>query len=333
MNVHELLSDVRLPVEGHLPEFTGATDWLNSRPLTPEALLGNVVLVDFWTYTCINWLRTLPYLRAWAATYKDHGLVVLGVHTPEFGIEHDLDNVRRAAHDLGVEYPIAIDNNYSVWNAFSNQYWPALYLADERGRIRHHHFGEGGYAMSERAVRRLLTDAGAVDLPGHNAPIEAQGIEEPADWHNVRSPETYVGLARAERFVSPELAAPDGPREYTRPSQLQLNQWALAGNWTLGREEAVSNTANSRLSYRFHARDLHLILAPPAGHLPARFRVRLDGRAPGESHGLDIDAEGEGTVTDARLYQLVRQSGEITDREFEIEFLDPGVAALCFTFG
>ena len=331
MDVHELLSDLRLPVEGRLPGFSGATGWLNSDPLPPAALEGKVVAVDFWTYTCINWLRTLPYLRAWADTYTDSGLVLVGVHTPEFGVEHDIDNVRRAARDMGIAYPIAIDNDYAVWDAFRNQYWPALYIADAKGRIRHHHFGEGGYEASERAIRRLLSDTGA-SLPD-KAPAVVRDIERPADPHAVRSAETYVGLRAVEGFASPGLAAPDEPHVYTVPPRLQLNQWALAGNWTLGREAATSNDANARITYRFHARDLHLILAPPAEKAPARFRVTLDGRAPGVPHGLDVDAQGNGVVTDARLYQLIRQDGDITDREFEIEFLDPGVAALCFTFG
>jgi thiol-disulfide isomerase/thioredoxin len=331
MVVHELLSDLRLPVEGRLPGFSGATGWLNSDPLPPAALEGKVVAVDFWAYTCINWLRTLPYLRAWADTYTDSGLVLVGVHTPEFGVEHDIDNVRRAARDMGIAYPIAIDNDYAVWDAFRNQYWPALYIADAKGRIRHHHFGEGGYEASERAIRGLLSDTGA-SLPD-KAPAVVRDIERPADSHAVRSAETYVGLARGEGFASPGLAAPDEPHVYTVPPRLQLNQWALAGNWTLGSEAATSNDVNARITYRFHARDLHLILAPPAEKAPARFRVTLDGRAPGASHGLDVDAQGNGVVTDARLYQLIRQDGDITDREFEIEFLDPGVAALCFTFG
>jgi thiol-disulfide isomerase/thioredoxin len=333
MNVNQLFSRLHLPTERRMPAFDGATEWLNTEPLAPRDLHGKVVLVDFWTYTCINWLRTLPYIRAWADAYAEKGLVVVGVHTPEFSVEHDIDNVRRAARAMGIEYPIALDNDYAVWTAFSNQYWPALYLADAEGRIRHHQFGEGGYEMSERAIRQLLSDAGAVDLPDDPVPVEARGIEIAGDWHNVRSGETYLGLARSQGFASPVLATIDEPRQYTVPARLHLNEWALAGDWTLGREEAVSNAANGRIAYRFHARDLHLILTPPAPHASARFRVLLDGQAPGDARGLDVDEDGNSLVTEPRLYQLIRQRGEITDRLFEIEFLDPGAGALCFTFG
>jgi thiol-disulfide isomerase/thioredoxin len=332
MNVHELFARTHLPVESRLPGFDGATTWLNTDPLTPADLAGKVVVVDFWTYTCINWLRTLPYLRAWAGTYADHGLVVVGVHTPEFGVEHDVDNVRRAVRDMGIEYPVAVDNDYAVWDAFANQYWPALYIADADGRIRHHHFGEGDYEKSEMVLRHLLEDAGVVDLPD-DAIVDVRGIEEPSDWHTVRSGETYVGYARSQGFGSPEGVAYDEPRVYTEPSRLRLNEWALAGDWTVGREEAVSNGPNGRIAFRFHARDLHLILAPPEKAASGRIRVLLDGQPPGDAHGLDIDEHGDGVVTEARLYQLIRQRGGIDDRQFEIELLDPGAAALCFTFG
>jgi thiol-disulfide isomerase/thioredoxin len=333
MNVKRLFSRLHLPVESRVPTFAGATEWLNSEPLTPTALHGKVVVTDFWTYTCINWLRTLPYVRAWADTYGQHGLVVVGVHTPEFGVERDVDNVRRAVRDMGVVYPVAIDNDYAVWDAFANQYWPALYIADAQGSIRHHHFGEGGYEQSEDVIRQLLTDGGAVDLPDDAAPVAARGIELPADGHNLRSPETYVGLARSEGFASPGGGALHEPRVYTVPSRLHVNEWALAGSWTLGREEAVNNEAKGRIAYRFHARDLHLILVPPARQASARFRVLLDGQTPRDAHGLDVDEDGNGVVTEPRLYQLIRQRGHITDQLFEIEFLDPGAAALCFTFG
>jgi thiol-disulfide isomerase/thioredoxin len=315
-----------------MPAFAGATEWLNTKPLTLTDLQGKVVVVDFWTYTCINWLRTLPYVRAWAETYGDHGLVVIGVHTPEFSIEHDLANVRRAVSDMHLAYPIAIDNDYAVWDAFANQYWPALYIADAQGRIRHHHFGEGEEERSEHVIRQLLADAGDADLPDEPARIEARGIELPADWHNVASPETYVGFARSEGLASPGGAAFDEPHDYTVPSRLHLNEWALAGNWTVRHEDAMSNEAHGRIAYRFHARDLHVILAPPA-QASARFRVLLDGQAPGDAHGLDVDEEGNGVVKEARLYQLIRQGGHVTDRQCEIEFLDSGAAALCFTFG
>jgi thiol-disulfide isomerase/thioredoxin len=333
MKVNELFSRLQLPVKSHLPSFDGAQAWLNSDPLTPEALEGKVVAVDFWTFTCINWLRTLPYIRAWANTYADKGLVVIGVHTPEFGVEHDLDNVRRAVRAMRIEYPVAIDNDYAVWNAFANHYWPALYIADAEGRIRHHEFGEGGYDKSERVIRQLLTDAGAADLPPTAPPVEVNGIEAPADWSDVRSAETYVGLARSSGFASRGGAAFGEARVYEVPEHLRLNEWGLGGSWTVGREEATNNEPGTRIAFRFHARDLHLILTPPADGSAARFRVTLDGRPPGDVHGLDVDEQGSGAVSEPRLHQLIRQSGTITDRLFEIEFLDPGAAALCFTFG
>src|SRR6266576_443530 len=302
MKVNELFSQLQLPVKSHMPSFEGANAWLNTEPLTADALRGKVVAVDFWTFTCINWLRTLPYIRAWANMYSDKGLVVIGVHTPEFGVEHDLDNVRRAVRAMGIEYPVAIDNDYAVWNAFANQYWPALYIADAEGRVRHHEFGEGGYDKSERVIRQLLTDAGA------------------------------VGLARSSGFASRGGAAFDEARLYEVPEHLHLNEWGLGGSWTVGREEATSNEPNGRIAYRFHARDLHLILTPPSGG-SVRFRVTLDGEPPGDAHGLDVDEQGEGAVSEPRLHQIIRQGDKIGDRLFEIELLDPGAAALCFTFG
>jgi thiol-disulfide isomerase/thioredoxin len=333
MNVHELFARVHLPFESKLPGFDGATSWLNTEPLTPAALSGKVVLVDFWTFTCINWLRTLPYIRGWADAYTDKGLVVVGVHTPEFEVEHDLDNVRRAAQDMGVTYPIAIDNDYAIWQAFANQYWPALYIADAKGQIRHHHFGEGNYEASEQVIRHLLMDAGVADLPPDPVPVEVRGIEVSSDWHDVRSGETYLGYARSDGFASPEDPAFDQARRYTFPSRLALNEWALAGEWTIAREDARSNEPNCRLAYRFHARDVNLILTPPTDSAAGRFRVLLDGQPPADAHGLDVDAEGNGLVTGTRLYQLIRQGERITDRAFHIELLDPGSAALCFTFG
>jgi hypothetical protein len=333
MDVSQLFSGLHLRVESRMPPFAGATDWLNTEPLTPAALRGKVTVVQFWTYTCINWLRTLPYVRVWADTYAHKGVVVVGVHTPEFGVEHDVANVRRAATDMGIEYGVAIDNDYAVWEAFANRYWPALYIADAEGRIRHHRFGEGGYEESELAIRQLLADVGVEDVPDGLASVEARGIELPADWRNLRSPETYVGLGRSEGFASPGVAALDKPSAYTPPSRLEVNQWALRGNWTFHEEDAACNEPGGRIAYRFHARDLNLILAPPAAHPSARFRVLLDGRPPGDAHGLDVDEDGNGVVAHARLYQLIRQDGPIADRLFEIEFLDPGAAALCFTFG
>jgi thiol-disulfide isomerase/thioredoxin len=332
MSADDLLARLQLPFQGHMPTFVGATDWLNTAPITSVDLDGKVVAVDFWTYTCINWLRTLPYLRAWSEAYGDHGLVVLGVHTPEFGVEHEVERVRRAASDRDIRYPIAIDNDYAVWNAFSNEYWPALYLVDARGRIRHHALGEGGYERAEHVLRRLLEHAGADDLPPEPVPVEPRAFEIPADWHNLRSPETYVGVARSQGFASPEPVAVDEPADYTVPSRLRVNEWALGGGWTVGREEAVCNVAGGRIAYRFHARDLHLILAPPEGR-DARFRIRVDGDPPGVAHGLDVDEHGVGVVADARLHQLIRHPGTIEDQDFELEFLDPGAAALCFTFG
>ena len=332
MNMGDLFDGLSLPVRSRLPGFAGATGWLNTEPLTAADLDGKVVLADFWTFTCINWIRTLPYLRAWADAYGPHGLVVVGVHTPEFSIEHNLESIRRAAQALRVDYPIAVDNDYAVWDAFANRYWPALYLADAKGRIRHHHFGEGGYERSEQVIQHLLADAGAVGVPDGPAQVEPQGIEVPADWDDVRSSETYLGLARSEGFASPGGVAVDEARAYTAPPRLGTNEWAIAGNWTLGREAAVLNEPNGRIAYRFHARDVNLILAPPDG-APARFRVRLDGQPPLDAHGVDVDEEGNGTVDGPRLYQLIRQPAPIDDRTFEIELLDVGASAFCFTFG
>jgi thiol-disulfide isomerase/thioredoxin len=332
VRVNQLFSHLHLPRESRMPGFSGAIAWLNSEPLEAADLQGKVVLVQFWTYTCINWLRTVPYIRAWAHAYAGSGLAVVGVHTPEFGVEHDVENVRRAASAMGIDYAIAVDSDYAVWDAFANRYWPALYLADAAGRIRHHHFGEGAYEQSERAIRHLLADAGAADLPADIAPVEVSGIEREADWHDLRSPETYLGLARSEGFASPGAAAAGEPKEYAVPPRLHVNEWALAGRWTFHDEDALCNEANGRIAYRFHARDLHLILTPPAGRA-ARFRVLLDRGAPGAAHGLDVDEEGNGAVSEPRLHQLIRQEGAVTDRLFEIEFLDPGAAALCFTFG
>jgi thiol-disulfide isomerase/thioredoxin len=333
MDAEEPMDGPLLPVSWRLPRFTGATAWLNSEPVEPEDLRGHVVAVDFWTFTCINWIRTLPYLRAWAETYRSHGLVVVGVHTPEFSIEHDIVNVRRAANALHVEYPIAIDNRYAVWDAFANQYWPALYLADAEGRIRYEHFGEVDYERSERVLRHLLIDAGAVDLPERPVAVDARGIDAPADWPNLRSPETYVGLARAYGFASPGGGKLDQASVYTAPACLRINEWALQGNWTIGREAAVANEPSDLITHRFHARDLNLILAPPAEDSPVRFRARLDGEPPGDAHGLDVDPDGIGIVREPRLYQLIRQRAPIEDRVFALELLDAGAAAYCFTFG
>jgi thiol-disulfide isomerase/thioredoxin len=333
MSLSDRLHRLPLGARPRLPGFAGATGWLHSEPLTPGDLCDRVVLVDFWTFTCINWIRTLPYLRAWAETYGGHGLVVVGVHTPEFGLEHDIGEVRRAARDFGVAYPVAIDNDYAVWNAFGNQYWPAVYIADAEGRIRHEHFGEGGYERSEQVIRELLTEAGSVGLPDHTPFVAADGIEAPADWEELRSPEAYLGLARTEGFASPGGGVFDQARVYAAPPHLHLGEWALTGNWTLGREEAVLNQANGRITLQFHARDVNLILAPGVPGSSVRFVVRLDGRPPGAAHGVDVAEDGSGIVRELRLHQLIRQTSPIGDRGFEIQFLDPGVAALCFTFG
>jgi thiol-disulfide isomerase/thioredoxin len=320
-------------IRGGLASLGNATGWLNSPPLTAAGLRGRVVLADFWAYTCINWLRTLPYLRAWADKYQDHGLVVVGVHTPEFDFEHDLDNVRRAVRDLGVDYPVAVDSDYAIWTAFDNRYWPALYFVDAHGHLRHHRFGEGGYQQSERIIQQLLTEAG-IDSSGHDlVSVDAHGVEAAADWGSLRSPENYLGYERTENFASPNRALLGTRHAYAVPARLRLNHWALSGAWTVNRQAIVLNQAEGRIAYRFHARDLHLVMAPTAPGGPIRFRVLLDGQPPGDAHGVDVDDQGNGTVTEPRLCQLVRQPGPVTERTFEVTFLDPGVAAYAFTFG
>jgi thiol-disulfide isomerase/thioredoxin len=319
--------------QGHIPPLDGANEWINSPALTTAALRGKVVLVDFWTFTCINWLRTLPYLRAWADAYEPHGLVVIGVHTPEFGFEHEVDEVRRSAKDLGVEYPIAIDNDYAVWRAFANHYWPALYLVDAQGVIRHHEFGEGEYERSERIIQQLLADAGGRDVPRDLVAVEPRAIEVAAAWDDLQTAETYVGYERTERFASTGDLRMDAPTTFAVPDQLPANTWALGGAWTLGREAATLHEAAGRIAYRFHARDLHLILRPTAHDAIVRFRVLIDGRPPRAAHGGDVDEDGNGTVREPRLYQLIRQPPPIADRTFEIEFLDADVEAFAFTFG
>jgi thiol-disulfide isomerase/thioredoxin len=316
-----------LPSEGRLPGFDGATGWLNSTPLNPDELRGKVVLVDFWTYTCINWLRTLPYVRAWSERYRARGLVVIGVHTPEFPFEHDFENVRRMVKTLRVDYPVAVDSDYAVWDAFANRYWPALYAVDTEGALRFHHFGEGRYAESEGAIQALL------GFDDELVSVEGSGLEAPADWDTLESPETYLGYGLAERFASPGGAVANERRAYVVPETLRPNRWALAGEWTIGRHASVPNDPGGRIAYRFHARDVHLVLAPAEGNAPVAFRVLIDGNAPGSSHGGDVDEHGEGVVSEPRLYQLVRQQGRVADRTFEITFVDPGVQAYAFTFG
>jgi thiol-disulfide isomerase/thioredoxin len=324
---------VRLPIDGELPSFDGATTWLNSPPLTPASLRGKVVLVQFWTYTCINWLRTLPHVRAWAEKYKGQGLVVIGVSTPEFEFERTLDNVRGAVKDLGMTYPIAVDNDYAIWRAFENNYWPALYFVDANGKIRHHRFGEGDYEKSESTIQKLLAEAGHASSDNALVSVEGTGAEAAADWGSLKSPENYVGYGRTENFASPGGAVFDKPHAYAVPRRLGLNQWALSGDWTVGKQAIVLNRPNGRTAYRFHARDLHLVMGPRAPGTSVRFRVLLDGHPPGAAHGVDVDVQGYGTVTQSRLYQLIRQPGPIDDRTFEIEFLDAGIEALAFTFG
>ena len=321
-----------LPVEGVFPELNGATGWLNTPPLTRDGLSGKVVLVDFWTYSCINCLRALPYIRAWAEKYKDHGLVVLGVHAPEFAFEKDPANVKKAVESLGVTYPVALDNNLKIWQAFNNQYWPAHYFIDAQGRIRHHHFGEGDYDQSEKVIQELLAEAGRGAVPGGFVDPRAAGAQAPADMAAIQSPETYVGYGRGDNFVSGPISY-DKSATYTAPQFLALNKWGLGGRWTIGEEKSSLDQAGGRIVFRFHARDLHLVLGPGPDGKPVRFRVTLDGKPPGPAHGVDTDAAGYGNITDQRLYQLIRQPDPVTDRTFQIEFLDQGAQAFAYTFG
>ena len=322
-----------LPVEGTFPSLAGATTWLGSPPLTPNGLLGKVVLIDFWTYSCINWLRTVPAVRAWNDAYRRHGLIVLGVHTPEFDFERDLDNVRHAISAMHVDWPVAVDSDAAIWRAFGNEYWPALYIVDAQGRIRHHHHGEGDEEGSERAIRQLLAEAGASDLGSAPVAVDARGIEAPADWADLKSGENYIGHGRTEGFASRGGIAPGRRHAYTAPSRLAVNTWGLSGEWTVGEAFATPEAPGGRIVYRFHARDLHIVLGSRRRGSAVRFRVRVDGVAPGGDHGLDVDEQGLGTVSEPRLYQLVRQTPPIADRLFEIEFLDAGAQVYSFTFG
>ncbi len=320
------------PRQVPLPDLGGAIGWLNSVPLSGKLLRGKVVLIDFWTYTCINSLRPLPYVKSWAAKYEDAGLVVIGVHTPEFSFEKERVNVESAARNLNVTYPVAIDSNYSVWRAFNNEYWPAQYLVDGKGRIRFQHFGEGEYAQIERVIQKLLKENGVAGLDDSTVTQSAQGVEAAPSGY-VESPETYVGYRLAERFASPERLGRDSRKTYSAPASPSLNQWGLSGSWNVGAESAVLQAAPGRIVFRFHSRDLHLVLAPAKDAKPVRFVARLDGAAPGENCGVDTASDGSGEIREPRLYQLIRQKGPIVDRTFEIEFLDPGVRALDFTFG
>jgi thiol-disulfide isomerase/thioredoxin len=323
----------RPPAEGMIPSLSAATAWINSPPISTQDLRGKVVLIDFWTYTCINWRRTVPYLRAWVERYGNSGLVLIGVHSPEFVFERDLDNVRQAVKDIGVGYPVAVDSDHAIWEAFGNEYWPALYVFDSRGRLRHQQFGEDGYEDAERVIRQLLEEAGHGGLDPRPVLVDARGAEKPADWRHLRSAENYLGRARTLNFTSPGGIVPGEQHRYSVPARMALNSWALSGTWTVEADRAVAGAAAGKIAYRFHARDLHLVMGPETRGNAIRFRVLLDGKPPGSSHGLDIDQEGHGTVREQRMYQLIRQPGPIADRVFEIEFLDPGAAAFSFTFG
>jgi cytochrome c biogenesis protein CcdA/thiol-disulfide isomerase/thioredoxin len=324
---------VQLPVEGHLPSLAGAVDWLNSPPLTADALRGHVVLIDFWTYSCINCLRALPYVEAWAKKYRDQGLIVIGVHAPEFAFERNIDNVRAAVKRLDIDYPVAIDNNYAIWRGFNNQYWPAHYFIDADGRIRHHHFGEGNYQESERVIQELLREAGHKNIFPSTVSTVGTGVEAAPDMADMDSPETYIGTDRAVNFASPGGLDLDHVHVYTAPSSLTLNQWALTGDWRVGGQDAILAKPNGGITYRFHARDLHLVLGPGPDGKPVRFQVLIDGHTPGNDHGVDVDADGDGVISGQRLYQLVRLTGGVSDHTFEIHFLDPGATAYSFTFG
>jgi thiol-disulfide isomerase/thioredoxin len=326
-------SAARLPIEGELPSLDHATTWRNSPPLGAADLRGKVVLVDFWTYTCINWRRTLPYLRTWADKYRDRGLVVIGVHTPEFSFERDINNVRQASKEQAVGYPIAIDSEYAIWNAFDNHYWPALYFVDAHGRIRHHQFGEGDYDKLELVIQQLLGEAGRYSPGSAVNSIEGNGAEAAADWNSLKSAETYLGHGRSGTFASPEPEFLKRPRDYTTPERLRLSQWGLTGDWTLARESARSNHAGGRLTYRFHARDVHLVMGTVTRGSSVRYRVFIDGQPPGTAHGVDIDEQGNGKVDAPRMYQLIRQRGSIADRTVEVDFLDPGAEVFVLTFG
>ncbi|GAA1957733.1 thioredoxin [Microbacterium deminutum] len=322
-----------LPDEGGLPSFARATTWLNSDPLTPDGLRGRVVLVDFWTYTCVNWLRTLPYLRAWHDKYESAGLTIIGVHTPEFGFERDLDNITRQSRNLRVEYPIAVDSDYGVWGDFANSYWPAIYIADADGRLRHHHFGEGEYPRTEMVIQRLLVASGAGEVDLDLVMVEPEGLEAAADWASLRSPETYLGYGQSTGFASEDAGLYDRPHVYGGDARLSLNTWTLVGEWTQARHAAVLNGAGGRVAFAFHARDVNLVMGPTVAGSAIPFRVRIDGQPAQDAHGTDVDSGGSGVVQDQKTYQLIRQSGRVRDHVVEIEFQGGGVEAYCFTFG
>jgi thiol-disulfide isomerase/thioredoxin len=319
--------------QAELASLERANEWLNSKPLMPADLRGKVVLVNFWTYTCINWRRQLPYVHAWAEKYKDQGLVVIGVHAPEFEFEKNIANVRWAVQDMKIGYPVAVDNNHAIWRGFKNEAWPALYFIDAQGRVRHHFFGEGSYEQSEMVIQSLLREAGATDVSREPVAVDARDYAAAADWRNLKSPENYTGFERTENFASPGGAVPNRPRMYERPARLSLNQWALAGDWTVKQDASVVNNAGGSLAYRFHARDLHIVMGPAAPGSSVKFRVSIDGQPPGAAHGVDVDEHGNGVVTEQRMYQLIRQPGGIADRQFEIEFFGQGTEVFAFTFG
>jgi thiol-disulfide isomerase/thioredoxin len=315
------------------PSLDGATSWLNSQRLELQGLRGKVVLVDFWTYTCINWRRTLPYVREWAAKYKKHGLIVIGVHTPEFSFEKNRDNVTRETQNMSIPYPVAMDNNFAIWHSFQNQYWPALYLIDTKGRLRYQKFGEGDYEEIELMIQKLLKEASAENVFDKSIAPPAEGYEAAPDWQNLKSPETYIGYSRISGFTSPGGLVGDKLRNYSMPRRLKLNQWGFSGEWIMGQEQARLYKGSGKIIYRFHARDIHVVMGPSAPGTTIRFRVLVDGTTPGSAHGLDIDSSGYGIITGPSMYQLIRQQQPIVDREFQIEFLDPGVEIYNFTFG
>jgi thiol-disulfide isomerase/thioredoxin len=319
--------------ESNMPPLDGATAWINSQPLKTADLRGKVVLVEFWTYTCINWRRQLPYVRAWADKYRDKGLVVIGVHSPEFAFEKNIDNVRRATEEIPVRYPVAVDSDHAIWRAFDHEFWPALYFVDAQGHIRHHQYGEGDYEQSETVIKQLLTEAGASGIDGGLVSVTGEGPEAAADWGDLKSQENYTGYEQTEHFASPGGPVRDKPHAYATPTHLSLNHWALSGDWTIRKDASQSNNATGQLTYRFHARDLHLVMGPSVPGNRVRFRVLIDGHIPGAAHGADVDEQGYGTVSEQRLYQLIRQPKPIGDKDFTISFLDPGAEAFCFTFG
>ena len=326
-------STTRLPVKGNMPPLDGATAWINSPPFKAADLRGKVVLIEFWTYTCINWRRQFPYVRAWANKYWDKGLVVIGVHSPEFVFEKNLDNVRQLTKELGVSFPVAVDSEHAIWRAFHNEYWPALYFVDTQGRIRHQQFGEGEYEQSERVIQQLLAEAGATGMDERLVSVTGEGPEAPADWENLRSPENYTGYEMSKGFASPGGPVRDQPHAYGTPAHLSVNEWALSGEWTITSDSAMPKDPNGRLTYHFHARDLNLVMGPSVPGKRVRFRVLIDGHAPGAAHGTDVDEQGNGTMSEQRMYQLIRQARPIRDRSFTINFLDPGAEAFCVTFG